>query len=58
MSSWFSRLAAFLLGLLPGRASPDPGTWILLGEGRGVSWCGEAEAAVPPLTGSTPPPAR
>jgi hypothetical protein len=34
--SWFSRLAAALRGLLPGRPQPDPGTWILLGDGRGV----------------------
>ncbi|SEO52472.1 hypothetical protein SAMN04487843_10247 [Methylobacterium sp. ap11] len=56
MSFWFSRLAAALRGLLPGRPQPDPGTWILLGDGRGVSWSGDAEA--PALTGPTPPPAR
>ncbi|MGX7704255.1 hypothetical protein [Methylobacterium sp. Gmos1] len=58
MPSWFSRLATLLLGLLPGRPAPDPGAWILLGEGRGVSWCGESDATGPAFTGSTPPPAR
>ncbi|WP_162561313.1 hypothetical protein [Methylobacterium terrae] len=55
MSSWFSRLLA-LLGLGPRR--PDPGAWILLGEGRGVSWSEAGEAAGPSLSGATPPPAR
>ncbi|KMO24768.1 hypothetical protein QR79_10540 [Methylobacterium indicum] len=58
MSFWFSRLAALLRRLLPGRTRPDPGSWILLGEGRGVSWWGDADAARPALTGPTPPPAR
>jgi hypothetical protein len=58
MSSWFSRLVAALIGLLPGRPAPDPGAWILHGEGRGVSWCRDEAAAGPPLSRSTPPPAR
>lgn len=58
MSSWFSRLVAALLGKLPGRASSDSGAWILLGDGRGVSWSGTGEAPGPALSGPTPPPAR
>ena len=58
MPSWFSRLAAALLGMLPWRRSSDPGACILLGEGRGVTWCGDGDAAGRSLNGPTPPPAR
>ncbi len=58
MSSWFLRLVAALLGKLPGRPSSDRCACILLGDGRGVSWSGNSEAAGPTLSGPTPPPAR
>ena len=45
MPSWFSRLAAALLGMLPWRRSSDPGACILLGEGRGEGmWASEERA--------------